>query len=137
MGSISENTLVRITHLVGFIRQQRRRLAAIRDMQCRYRAELIGFTERHDDEYRFLVQHEARLLDDALMPVSTSPVWQCVSAYIHSVARNTPKPLCNGDDPEYFEHLAQLGRSHDSEQLCIDWIRHYEKSLRDAVIIKP
>ena len=102
-------------------------------MQCRYRAELIGFTEEHDDEYRFVVQQEARLLDDAVMSVSTSPVWRCVSAYIHSVARSTPKPLCCGDNPEYFERLAQLGRSHDSEQLCIDWLRRYESSLRDTI----
>ena len=133
MGSISENSLVRITHLVAFIRQQRRRLAVIRDIHCRYRAELLEYAERHDDEYRHMISQQTRLLDNAAMPVSKSLVWKCLSHYLHSVASQTPKPLCDTGDAEYIELLAQIGRCHDSEQLCSDWIRHYEDSLRDAL----
>ena len=135
MTPISEISLVRIVNLVGLIRRERRRLKRIRDLQCRYRAELFEFEEAREDECRLTVFMQTRLLDNAAMPVSTSPVWTCLSAYLHSVARTTPKPLCCRSDDEHSALLARLGLSHESERLCIDWIRHHEAALREALTL--
>ena len=94
MAPISETSLFRITNLVGLIRGERRRLKRIRDLQSQYRADLLEYEEERDDGYRLAVFMQTRLLENAAMPVSTSPVWACLSAYLHSVARTTPKPLC-------------------------------------------
>ena len=133
MTPISEISLVRIVNLVSLIRRERRRLKRIRDLQCRYRAELFEFEEARDDEYRLTVFMQTWLLDNAAMPVCTSLVWTCLSGFLHSVARTTPKPLCFCG--KHSALLARLGLSHESERLCIDWIRHHETSLRDA--LKP
>ena len=129
---LSENSLARIVSLVALIRRQRSRLVEIRNIRRRRMAELLDYTERHDDEHRHMISQQTRLLNNALIPVSASLVWRCVSDYLHSVARKTPKPLCE-NNPEYIELLAQVGRCHDSEQLCIDWLRHHENSLRDVI----
>jgi len=133
MASISETSLLRIVNLVGLIRGERRRLKRIRDLQCQYRADLLEYEEEHDEEYRLAVFTQTRLLDNAAMPVSTSPVWTCLSAYLHSVAQTTPKPLCFCGKRSAL--LARLGLSHESERLCLDWIRHHEASLREALTL--
>ena len=133
MAPISEGSLLRIVNLVGLIRRERRRLKRIRDLQCMCRVDLFDYEEARDDGYRLTVFMQTRLLDDAVMPVSTSLVWTCLSAYLHSVAQTTPKPLCCRGDDEHSALLARLGLSHESERLCIDWIRHHETSLREAL----
>ena len=135
MAPISETSLLRIVNLVGLIRRERRRLKRIRDLQCQYRADLFEYEEEHDDGYRLAVFMQTRLLDNAAMPVSTSPVWTCLSGYLHSVARTTPKPLCCQCDSEHSALLTRLSLSHESERLCIDWIRHHEASLREALTL--
>ena len=133
MAPISEISLLRIVNLVDLIRRERRRLKRIRDLQCMYRADLFEYEEARDDGYRLTVFMQTRLLDDAVRPVSTSLVWTCLSAYLHSVAQTMPKPLCCRSDDERSALLTRLGLSHESERLCIDWIRHHETSLREAL----
>ena len=133
MAPISEGSLLRIVNLVDLIRRERRRLKRIRDLQCMYRADLFEYEEARDDGYRLTVFMQTRLLDNAAMAVSTSLVWPCLSGYLHSVARATLKPLCCHCDDEYSALLTRLGLSHESERLCIDWIRHHETSLREAL----
>ena len=133
MAPISEISLLRIVNLVGLIRRERRRLKRIRDLQCQYRAYLFEYEEARDDGYRLTVFMQTRLLDNAARPVSTSLVWTCLSAYLHSVAQTTPKPLCCRSDDEHSALLTRLGLSHESERFCIDWIRHHETSLREAL----
>ena len=135
MAPISETSLFRITNLVGLIRGERRRLKRIRDLQSQYRADLLEYEEERDDGYRLAVFMQTRLLENAAMPVSTSPVWGCLSAYLHSVARTTPKPLCCQCDSEHSALLTRLSLSHESERLCVDWIRHHEASLREALTL--
>jgi len=131
MAPISEISLLRIVNLVELIRRERKILKRIRDLQCQCRADLFEYEEARDDGYRLTVFMQTRLLDNAARPVSTSLVWTCLSAYLHSVAQTTPKPLCFCG--KHSALLARLGLSHESERLCIDWIRHHETCLREAL----